>query len=121
MRLVLPVLALVACNTAPTDYRDGRAPGAKAPYAGPTDTSCVARGETDTRIDGYYYCGQEEGAQLVPVDDPLFTPCRDVAAADTRVLSVFDGTRGRAYVVDELLGRELVNDMWGDDPLLIDF
>ncbi len=31
MRLVLPVLALMACNSAPTDYRDGRAPGPRPP------------------------------------------------------------------------------------------
>jgi hypothetical protein len=118
---VLSLLALVACNTAPTDYRVAKVPGAKAPYAGPTDDACVERGVLDTEIDGFYFCGEDEGRTKIPVDDPIVVACRDVDPDDRQVVSVFDGVTARAYPTELLLGRELVNDQWGDEPLLIDF
>ena len=111
---------LWACNTAPLDYRVGRAPGASAAWWGPTHSACDASGNAVAEYDGFELCEVEAGEAMVPVDDPILVPCSDTLA-DVRVVSVFDGETARAYAVAPLLGRELLHDDWGDEPLLVDF
>lgn len=122
---MIPALLLLSCNRAPVDYRDvGIAPGAKYPWAGPTDRACERRDETDDPIDGFYFCASDEAVDIVPVDDPLYEPCDDpslAAFADDVFLTAFDGVRAGAWRIDDLLGRELVHEDWGDEPLLVDY
>lgn len=113
----------LACNTAPLNgSADDIAPGGKAPWGHPTDAECS---EVDLAanaiIDGFHYC--EYGGELkkIPIDDPVYERCDAVAQTPAKVLYVTDGARARAYLLDAMDDREIVNDLWGAEPLLIDY
>lgn len=115
---------LVACNHAPSDFRDGSiAPNGKAPWGYPTEVACDEMDDPDAvEIDGFTYCGRRTAGGKVSVDDPIYRPCDqlpdDVAGT---VFSVFDGVRARAWSIEKLDDRELVNDDWDGEPILVDY
>ena len=119
------VILLAACNTAPIGWPyDDVAPDGQAPWSHPSDDTCLELADPDAFVvDGYLFCAAEDGAGMIPVDDPVYQSCGETTAAeiDGRVLAVFDGYRARAYAISLLKGREVVNDWWGDDPLLVDW
>lgn len=119
------VATLAACNSAPVGWPlDDVAPDGKAPWGHPSDDVCLSLADPEAfEVDGYLFCAMEEGLSKIPVDDPLYEPCGDTSATadDARVLAVFDGVRARAYPIPLLSGREIVNDWWGDEPLLVDW
>jgi hypothetical protein len=116
---------LAACNTAPVGWPlDGTAPGAEAPWFHPSDDKCLAMADPYAfEVDGYLFCGLEAGERKIPIDDPIYEPCDgpQTNLESTRVVTVFDGLRARAWPKTLLDGRELVNDWWGDEPLLVDW
>lgn len=118
-------VAAAGCNWVPTPYPDPAvAPGGNAPWSHPTNTACDARPESrETDIDGFAFCGRDEGMAKIPIDDPVYVKCADAPpeAGRITVFSVFDGLKARGYVVSEMLGRELVNDDWDGEPLLVDY
>jgi len=123
MRSALVLLA--ACNTAPVGWpTDDVAPDGKAPWSHPSDDACLSLADPEAfEVDGYLFCGSAEGLSKIPVDDPIYESCGDTTAEEIagRVVAVFDGARARAYPIALLEGREIVNDWWGDDPLLVDW
>jgi hypothetical protein len=123
MRTVFTVL--VACNSAPVGWPlDDVAPDGKAPWGHPSDDKCLSLEDPEAfLVDGYLFCGMEQGLAKIPVDDPIYEACGDTTATadDDRVFTVFDGVRARAYPIPLLEGREIVNDWWGDEPLLVDW
>ncbi len=115
------MVGLSACNRAPVDYLDlGTARRADAAWGGPTDTVCdrFEPGDDDLVIHGFTLCKRDN--DILPIDDPLFTPCGE-AVLDGPILYVYDGVRVRGYVEAALIGRELVHDRFGDDPVLVDY
>ncbi|MEZ4235489.1 MAG: DUF3179 domain-containing (seleno)protein [Myxococcota bacterium] len=120
MRALL--LGLVGCNLTPTPWPDPSvAPGGRAPWSHPTDRICRQRQDPGMfEVDGFLFCGDNPGLNKVPIDDPVYVACAD-ATLDERVMAVFDGTRARAYALRGLYKRELVNDDWDGEPLLVDY
>ena len=118
-------LLLAACNTAGVGWPiDGTAPGAWAPWWHPSDDQCETMDDPEEfRVDGYLFCGIAAGLTKIPVDDPVYEPCDgpQTHGGDTIVVAAFDGVRARAWPIDLLDGRELVNDVWGDEPRLVDW
>jgi Protein of unknown function (DUF3179) len=97
-------------------------PGAVAPWGYPTDTVCTdVVGDTHQVIDGFAFCGQAGALAKIPVDEPTFAACADVPGDDRSTLVVFDGQLARAYLLDALEPREVVNDDWQGSPILVDF
>ena len=120
--MVASSLAVAACNTAPDTYlTDEKAPGARGYFTHPGDEACDEWGtNSDPWIDGYQLCGTENA--IVPIDDPVMVPCNEAELADIEELFwVFDGIRARAYPLYYLEGRELVHDVFGDVPVLVDW
>ncbi|MEQ1503502.1 MAG: hypothetical protein ABMB14_14795 [Myxococcota bacterium] len=118
------IVSLVACNLQGQPWPDDSiGPDGKAPWSHPTDLACVERGDPDQKeIDGYLFCGADEARQKVPIDDPVYAPCAGfVAPFDGPVLAVFDGVLARGYSVDLLKGREIVNDDWAGEPIVVDY
>jgi hypothetical protein len=122
MRAVVVLAVAAGCNLTPTPWPDlSTAPGGRAPWGHPTDVICEHRDDVDqVEIDGYLFCGQNPGSNKVPVDDPIYAPCRE-SRFDGDVMAVFDGQRARAYAIARIKDRELVNDDWDGEPLLVDF
>jgi hypothetical protein len=127
MRSVLPSLPLLcvptlACNLTPTPWPDpSRVSGAKAPWAHPTDLVCASRDDPDSvEIDGFLFCAGDAIQSKIPVDDPRFVSC-ERSRIDGPVLAVFDGQRARGYSIARMSGREVVNDEWDGEPILVDF
>ena len=113
-------LALVGCNTAPLWPDRSSAPDGNAPWFGPSDKVCL--GEPDAvEYDGYLFCKQAGATLKVPIDDPIYTSCSADLDQKGDVLALFDGVRARAYPVDLMLGRELVNTDWDGEPVLVDY
>lgn len=121
MRWIAVLAGALACNSAPLDYREGKAPGAPVDWAGPTDDFCLMAPGESMEVDGFLFCAEVPGRKKIPVDDPVLVPCASAVDDAIRVVSVFDGVTARAYAVEPLLGRELVNDDFGDEPLLVDY
>jgi hypothetical protein len=119
------VVVLAACNNAPVGWPiDDVAPDGKAPWSHPSDDACLNLADPDAfEVDGYLFCAADEAADMIPVDDPVYQGCGETTAEDIdgRVLAVFDGVRARGYANGLLKGREVVNDWWGDEPLLVDW
>lgn len=117
----------VACNRAPVDYvSDASAPGSKYPWSHPSEGACADAGEAgDEVIDGFSYCREAEAKEKIPVDDPIYTACAELdptaVPPNGQVLYVFDGVLARAYPLDLLDGREIVNDLWRDQPIAVDY
>lgn len=118
---MIALLGLLACNTAPTDYRGGAAPGALSPWFEPSEEFCDQNDLERILIDGYHWCGMLRSNEVIAVDDPIYTPCAAVSEANGTALTVFDGVLARAYPLDLMVGRELVNDDWRGEPLLVDY
>ena len=115
-----PLLLAAACNTAPLWPDDAIAPGGHAPWAAPSDDACEDF-EDRIEIDGFALCGVGRAITKTPVDDPIYAGCDSDLGADREVVSLFDGARARAYPVDLLIGRELVNTDWDGEPVLVDY
>jgi len=116
---------LAACNTAPVGWpTDDVAPDGKAPWSHPSDDACLNLADPEAfEVDGFLFCARSEGERKIPVDDPIYVSCGDTTAEEIegRVVTVFDGFRARAYPIQLLDGREIVNDWWGNDALLVDW
>ncbi|MEQ1565312.1 MAG: hypothetical protein ABMA64_06715 [Myxococcota bacterium] len=117
------MITLLGCNTAPIDYRDIGEGEARAPYTHPTDVICAPfEGEPGVeRIDGFLFCQQSEAWRKIPVDEPLYRDCSAPGLPAVDVLAVYDGVAARAWSLPLLQGRELVNDDWFGEPLLVDW
>jgi hypothetical protein len=120
------ILLFTACNQAPTTWPDDAwAPEGAAPWYHPSDEACdrMFSDEETVRVDGYRYCGVSAAlGHIVPVDDPVHEPCSEApAGADLEVLSLFDGARARAYLLDEMLHREIVHTDWDGEPVIVNY
>ena len=119
------IFTLFACNQAPIDYSPSDfAPRGAAPYAHPSETFCPERdtGIVDYPvIDGFRFCNYSPTGKKIPVDDPIYTPCSDAKYTPEPVFYVTDGVRARAYQIQALDQREIVNDQWGAESVLVDF
>lgn len=120
---MIALLGLLACNTAPLDYREGLAPRAQSAWFAPSDDFCDQFDDDQVLVDGFHWCGMSRGTEVIAVDDPIYTPCAEVPAPapGQTALTVFDGVLARAYPLELLIGRELVHDDWRGEPLLVDF
>ena len=121
MRCCVPLICASCLTPAWPDA--GISPRGSAPWGFPTDVACDRRDDESTlEVDGFTFCGLEDGLAKVPVDDPIYYGC-DEGDPNTTVelLAVFDGTRARGYAIAELIGRELVNTEWDGAPLLVDY
>ena len=123
MRVLVATLA--ACNSAPVGWPlDEVAPDGKAPWGHPSDDVCLALADPEAfEVDGYLFCAMEDGLSKIPVDDPIYEPCDgpQTNLPNIDVVAAFDGVRARAWPLEKLQGRELVNDLWGDEPRLVDW
>ena len=123
--LCLPLLAslLASCNRAPLWPDDAWAPNGAAPWFAPSDEACDRQfpDEEEVVIDGYRYCGLEQAlAGLVPIDDPVYSPCFSVPTdADQEVMYVTDGQRARAYLISAMIDRELLHTEWDGEDLVV--
>jgi hypothetical protein len=117
------VAILAACNSAPVGWPvDTVADDGRPPWGHPSDDACLAFADPAAfEVDGYLFCAQEQALEKIPVDDPIYVPCGDALGGEDPVFAVFDGLRARAYPLDLLEGREIVNDWWGDEPRLVDW
>lgn len=118
------LVTLVACNHAPSEWPDASlSPDGKAPWGHPTETACDNMDDPEAfEVDGFTFCGRDDALDKTAVDDPIYGPC-DTAPddADGRVFAVFDGVRARGWSIPKLIDRELVNDDWGGEPILVDY
>jgi hypothetical protein len=120
------ILAVLACNQAPLAWPDDAwAPDGAAPWYHPSDEACdrIFSDEERVVVDGYRYCGVSAAlSHIVPVDDPKHEPCsRAPEGVDLAVLSLFDGARARAYVIDEMIHREIVHTEWDGEPVIVNY
>jgi hypothetical protein len=108
------------CN--PEIERDEIAPGARAPSDRPTDIVCNDRNDPNAfEVDGFLFCA-DNLAKKVPVDDPIYVGCDEVPAdARGEVLSLFDGVHARAWPLEGLHKREIVNDDFFGEPIVVDY
>lgn len=129
MRKGLMVALLGACNQAPVDYRtDDLAKDAVAPWYRPTHLACeqISRNEGGDLVvvDGFEYCARDAGQFITPIMEPDLQPCASSLEGLDRSEDVFwayDGTYARAYPIEQLIGHELVNEWFGDTPVLVDW
>jgi hypothetical protein len=109
-----------ACN--PEVDGDEIAPGARAPSDRPTDIICEERDDPDAfEVDGFLFCAANLDKK-VPVDDPIYVDCDEIPAeAEGDVLSLFDGEHARAWPIEGLHKREIVNDDFFGEPITVDY
>ncbi len=113
------LFVVIGCLT-PTWPYEGLAPGAQAPWNAPSDEICEQRDDPIARVDDTLWCGAVAAENKIAVLDPIFERC-DRAAPNGAVLAVFDGVLARGYPLAELDDREVVNDWWRGEPLLVDY
>jgi hypothetical protein len=123
------ILAWLACNQAPVTFPgDAWAPDGAAPWYHPSDIACdrMFPDEEIVVLDGYRYCGVSQAlGHIVPVDDPVYRPCSEAHDeghdVDLEVLSLFDGARARAYLLEEMVHREIVHTDWDGGPVIVNY
>lgn len=122
MKRLAPLLLTLACNQAPLwQDQGGLAPGAVAPWNGPTNDACDIQGGELATIDGFVYCdGEQEPA--IPIDDPTFKRCDESQVAPWQdLLYVTDGKMARGYPLEMLSPRKLLHDEWDGEPILVEY
>jgi hypothetical protein len=91
-------------------------------FVSPNDLFCSKYDEAETfEVDGFLFCGADL-KKKVPVDDPIYWDCHKVRAdTDGEVLSLFDGVHARAWPIEALHKREIVNDDFFGEPIAVDY
>jgi len=72
-------------------------------------------------IDGFRKCIFFEFDKIPPIDTPIFVSTDSIndVPDDWEVIVIFDGEIAKAYLLSELNKREVVNDFYGDTPVVV--